>query len=181
VQYSRHVSETEKTLEWCRILIATLLGAGSLLTALPTGAVEPTQDEIDRAVAICVEIEGPIDALADFTDTKCLPAGVAAPGGANFFLLSEKPVFSVEASKKAWILTCMGAVGFVLNDKRPTFKADEVVLSDVERMKSRTGYMVKATVLKSLQRRVKNDELDLDAAYAELLKNLRQVNVPARH
>ena len=134
-----------------------------------------------RAIAACADIEGMIDGLVDYTDTKCLPAAVAASAGASFIIISEEPVFSADASKKGWLLASLGAVGFVLNEKRPSFKADEVIFSDVQRMKARSGHVIKASVLKSLQRRVKAGQLSLEAAYTEMLKAMRPMTVPKRN
>jgi hypothetical protein len=119
-----------------------------------------------------------IDTLVDYTDTVCLPTSVASSSGVSFMLISEKPVFSVEASKKAWLLVGLGAIGYVLNEKRPDLKAGEAVFSDGERLKSRTGYFVEVSVLKSLQRRVKSGAISVESAYAELMKNLREKHVP---
>jgi len=149
-----------------------------VLAPMLVNAKDPTAKG-DKAVAACADIERMIDGLIDYTDSMCLPAAVAAPAGASFIIISEQPVFTVEASKKAWLLASMGAVGFVLNEKRPSFKADEVIFSDLQRSKERTAYGIKASVLKSLQRRVKSGKLDLNAAYTEMLGAMRRVSIPA--
>jgi hypothetical protein len=164
---------------WLRASAFLAAAATLLLSPVRVDAKEPSA-EADRAVAACADIEGMIDGLVDYTDTKCLPAAAAASAGASFIIISEQPVFSVDASKKGWLLASLGAVGFVLNEERPSFKADEVIFSDVQRMKERTGYVIKVSVLKSLQRKVKADELSLEAAYTEMLSGMRPMTLPER-
>lgn len=123
--------------------LRAFLAAPVLLLEPAKGNAEEPIAGTDRAIATCVEIEGLIDSLVDYTDTECFPAA-ATSTGASFIILSQQPVFSVDASKKGWLLASMGAVGFVLNEKRPSFDADDVIFSDVPRLKERTGYAIKA-------------------------------------
>ena len=112
------------------------------------------------------------NAIVDYTQTRCFPTGGKA-GAFSFIVVSSAPVFSVEASKKAWQLVVVAAVGKLLND-RPTYKMDELIVSDTNLMKDRVGYALPASLAKSLQSRMFNGRTNLDAAYAEIQKSLVQ-------
>jgi len=82
----------------------------------------------EKGQSICYEVQNVVNALVDYTQTSCLPSRGKA-GALSFIVLSSQPVFSVEASKKAWLLVVVGAIGKSLNE-RPSVKADELWLSD---------------------------------------------------
>lgn len=147
--------------------LMAVLGCVMLLSA----ATPAVSQNLDAGQAICYEVERAINALADFTSTTCIPAAGKKPGTLGFILISTKPVFSTEASKKAWLLVVTGAVGKSLND-RPTIAADELLVSDFANTKRYTAYALPAAVARSAQRRVRNDQLSLDGMYSEIQRNL---------
>lgn len=130
----------------------------------------------EKGEALCYQIQNSVNALADFTRTSCLPSAGSTPGSYSFIVLSSKPVFSVEASKKAWLIVAIAAAGDSLN-KQSSVKADELWLSDTALMKNRTAHVFPAPLAKSLQRRVKNGQLDLEGMYSEIKRNLVQKTV----
>jgi hypothetical protein len=69
----------------------------------------------ERGQALCYQIEKMVNALVDYTQTSCLPTPGKGQGSQSFILLSSQPVFSVEASKKAWVLVAVAATGDALN------------------------------------------------------------------
>jgi len=144
--------------------------------ALPTLASAQSSEKVQ---AMCYQIETTANALVDYTRTSCLPSGGNTPGTYSFILLSSQPVFSVEASKKAWLLGAVAAVGDVLN-RNPLVKAEELWLSDSNQMKNRAAYVMPADKARSLQRLVKSDRINLDTMYAEISKSLKRRQIPKK-
>lgn len=97
----------------------------------------------EKGQAMCYQIEKTINALVDYTQTSCLPTGAKQKNAYSFILLSSQPVFSIEPSKKAWLLVAVAAVGDILN-KSESVKADELWLSDVNLMKNRVAHVFPA-------------------------------------
>ena len=133
----------------------------------------------EKGQAMCYQIEKTINALVDYTQTSCLPTGAKQKNAYSFILLSSQPVFSVEPSKKAWLLVAVAAVGDILN-KSESVKAEELWLSDVNLMKNRVAHVFPAPLSKSLQRRVKAGQLGVEAMYSEISKNLTQKSIPKK-
>jgi hypothetical protein len=125
----------------------------------------------NKGEALCYQIQNSVNALADFTDTRCFPSAGNTPKSLSFIILSSKPVFSVEASKKAWVLVAVAASGDSLN-KQSSIKADELWLSDTNLLKGHIAYVIPASLAKSLQRRVKNGQINIETMYSEINRNL---------
>jgi hypothetical protein len=125
---------------------------------------------VEKGQSICYEVQNAVNGLVDYTQTSCLPSGGKA-GALSFIVISSQPVFSVEASKKGWVLVAVASIGKTLNEQ-PSVKADELWLSDANQMKSRVAYVLPASIAKSLQRQVYNGQLDLEGMYAAIKKNL---------
>ncbi len=155
-----------------RALARLSLAAGLLAPALVLSQAQ----ESDRA--LCAQIESLVDAVCDCTRTACRPT----PGGnremRSFVVLSSQPVFSGEDSKREWVLVAVAAVGYALNGNA-TVQGDEVWLSDTEQMRERVAYAVPAEVAKTLQRRIRANQITLDEMYAEILKNMTRKTMPA--
>ena len=153
--------------------MGVLLRVG-VLAALLVPLTDHAQS-MEKGQAICFQIERFINTLVDYTHTSCVPMFGTEKRAFSFALISTKPVLSVEAAKKGWIISAVGSAGEILN-RNPSLKVDQLFLSDVERMKSRVAYMVSANVVKSLQRRIKADQIGIEAMYSEVSKNMtRQV------
>lgn len=149
---------------------ALVLAATVLLGSLPAAA-----QSIEKGQSICYEVQNAVNGLVDYTETKCLPSGGKA-GALSFIVISSEPIFSVEASKKAWVLVAVASIGKVLNDQ-PLIKVDELWLSDVNQMKGRVAYVIPVSLAKSLQWQVYNGQIDLGGMYAAIKKNLVQKTV----
>lgn len=145
----------------------------ALVVFVPIGA---TAQNADTGLAICHQAEAAINLLVDYTNTACIPTKGNAKGTMTFLLVSTAPVFSVEASKKAWILTAVGAVGKFLND-RPSFKADELWFSDVNNVKQHVAYVMPASLARNLSIKVRADKIDLEQMYAEIQRSLTRRTV----
>lgn len=151
------------------ILIFTALAA-------PTQALPQSPE---KGQAMCYQIEKMVNALVDYTQTSCLPTAGKSPGTHSFILISSKPVFSVEASKKGWLLVAVTATGDALN-KNASVKADELLLSDANQMKSRTAYVLPAALARSLQQQIKSNKIGLESMYSQISSNLSQRSIPNR-
>lgn len=133
----------------------------STLTFTALAGPAPAQPQSpEKGQALCYQIEKVVNALVDYAQTSCLPTAGRSPGTHSFILISSKPVFSVEASKKGWLLVAVAATGDALN-KSASVKADELWLSDANEMKSRTAYVLPAALARSLQQQIKGDKISL--------------------
>jgi hypothetical protein len=126
-------------------------------------------DEALEASGLCYKIQNFINALANYTDTLCIPA--LGQQGVTFLLLSKEPIFSGEASKKAWLVVTVGAVGKVMNMHR-TIKASEVYVSDMNLMKNRQGFKYPVDLAKRLQQQAAEEQLEIDDFYTQLNRAL---------
>lgn len=145
----------------------------ALFWALPTVA-----ESLEKGQSICYEVQSAVNSLVDYTQTTCLP-GAGKAGALSFIVVSSKPVFSVEASKKGWLLVAVASVGKTLNEQ-PSVRTDELWLSDSNLMQRRVAYSFPATLAKSLQRRVSNGQIDLEGMYSAIKMNLVQKTIPKK-
>ena len=131
-------------------------------------------DEALEASGLCYKIQNFINALAKYTDTLCIPA--LGQQGVTFLLLSKEPIFSVEASKKAWLVVTVGAVGKVMN-MHQTIKASEVYVSDMNLMKNRLGFKYPVDLAKRLQQQAAEAQLEIDEFYGQLNRALASADI----
>src|SRR3990167_1748830 len=138
----------------CLIVIAVvlILGAFSVFAihqAYSDGeTISASVQSIEKGQSICYEIQNYVNALMDNTQTSCLPSG-GKEGALSFIVISSEPIFSIESAKKAWLLVVVGAFGKTLNDQ-PSIKVDELWLSDINQMKERVAFVLRANLAKSL-------------------------------
>jgi hypothetical protein len=144
---------------------------------LPKGTTKAAAQPIEKGQSICYEIQNYVNALVDYTRTSCVPA--AGEGALSFIVISSEPVFSVEASKKAWLLVVVAAVGKLMNDQ-PAVKIDKLFVSDANLMKGRVAYSFPATLTRSLQSKVFNGEMQVETMYAQIGKNLVRKDIPGQ-
>ncbi len=71
---------------------------------------------VEKGQSICFDVHNTVNALVDYTQTSCLPSGGKA-GAISFIVLSSQPVFSVETSKKGWLLVVVASIGKTLNEQ----------------------------------------------------------------
>jgi hypothetical protein len=140
---------------------------------LALGAVASPAAAQDRPQRACEAIEQRINALAAFTSTFCTPAGGQRPGTYSFFLVSQATVFGNEELKKLWVVVAVAAAGSVLNQD-PSLPADRITLADSQTLaRERTSFALPAASARRLQDRLRRGEIDADAMYAAVLKELR--------
>lgn len=125
--------------------------------------------------SICYAVQNTVNTLATFTETRCWPA---LKDGYGFAIVSDKPVFSVPAAKKAWLLTVAAALGKEMNDRN--LRGGEVVVSDAPNIGNRVGWSFPVQLARNLQRRINRDEITLDAMYGELIANMKKVTAERR-
>lgn len=130
----------------------------------------------EKGMALCYQIQNSVNALVDFTHTSCLPSAGNTPGSYSFIVVSSQPIFSVDASKKAWLIVAIAAIGDSLN-KQLSVSADELWLSDATLMKTRIAHVFPASLAKSLQSRVKSGQMDLEEMYGEIKRNIVQKTI----
>jgi hypothetical protein len=110
-------------------------------------------------------MEGTINALVDYTSTKCLPSKDHRQLG--FVFISSKPVLSSEAAKKAWMLSVVGAYGLELN-ARPGQPVGNLYFTDADRAKKMQFQVLNGATAKRLQRQVKSGEITLSDMWRQL-------------
>jgi hypothetical protein len=130
----------------------------------------------ERGKSFCDELEKKLDAFVDYTRTACIPTRGSGEHH-SFILISEQPVFSVDVSKKGWVIGIVGLAVSILN-QNTSLKAEELWLNDVDQMKARTAYFMPASLAGSLQRRAKADQSTFEALYAEALGGLKRQTIP---
>lgn len=131
--------------------------------------------EARDAAGLCNNIESFINVRVKFTHTKCLP--VIEHGAVNFLLISEKPLFSVESLKKAWLIWTVGAVGTVMNAHQ-NIKSSDVFVSDTKMRENCRSYKYPVALAQTLQRQVTADQIDIEDLYEQLNGVLVLVPVP---
>lgn len=143
-----------------------LLLFASLLVLTLVFHIAPVQgDEALEGDGLCHNIENLMNALVDYTRTKCFPT--SDHGAVGFILMAEKPIFSVKASKKAWLIVTVGAVGKTMN-AHPKIKSSDVFVSDMNMMKDRKSYKYPIALAKTLQRQAKADQIEMEELYKQL-------------
>lgn len=143
--------------------------ATSVLFAL--SLIAPLSATAGPIETFCRRVEKSVNTLADFTSTKCVPAAGKEKGTYSFILISERPVFSNESSKKAWLIVVCSAAGSELN-KRGALRAHELWFTDVERIKQRIAFRTEAESCKALQFNVHDGEMSIEQMYAKLNSGL---------
>jgi hypothetical protein len=136
-------------------------------------ALSPVAQPILDEQAICTEIQGYVNLLVDYTKTACSPAG-GSEGAFSFVVLSSEPIFSVEATRKPWLLAVVLSIGKAMNDQ-PDTKPGELYLADA---KARVAYFLPINIAKSLQNAVGTGQMKLGAMYKEIQKNLGRKELP---
>ena len=132
-----------------------------------------TSSQADPTDTFCRQVEINIQALVDWTGTKCVATGGKSAGRNSFLLIAEKPVFANAQSKKGWLLVTCAAAGMQLQ-KQSGLKVDELWLSDVEHTKQHIAYIVPAATCKRLHLEIKADKITADQMYASLSSALTE-------
>src|SRR5438128_3212935 len=142
-----------------KLLKSTFVALFFLHFAVHAAVAAPRREaSFDTAQAVCYSVQNHVNTLADFTYTRCWPA--LLKHGYGFLIISEKPVFSAPAAKKAWLLTVVGAVGKEMNDRG--LSGQELMVSDVQNTTNRIGWSLPLEVATSLQRRAQREEITLE-------------------
>jgi len=156
----------------CKHLVASVLLINLFLTVMPLPA-----DESVETAGLCRQIENLINALAHDTRTQCIPT--SDHGALSFVLISEKPIFSAEASRKAWLIVTVGAVANVMKG-HPNIKGSDVLVSDTNMMRNRRGYKYPIALAETLQQQTKAHQIGLEELYQQLNVALTTTPIPRK-
>ena len=123
------------------------------------------------ALGHCADLENKINMFVtpDLTLTKCYP--IQGQKGWSFLLVAAEPVFLLEASKKAWLLSAIGIFGFIFNNNAT--RTEELVLTDLRSAREGVFYRMTSPVARKLQRQVKSNQITLDEMYASALAAMK--------
>lgn len=145
--------------------------------AVSTASGGAAADErADRAIKYCNEMQQQIDAIVTYTRTICVPGQGNA--GMSFIFISDQPVFSVEASKKPWLMVVVGVFGNIFNSNSMT--TDELIVSDASMMRVRKAFRIPSTTAREIQRKVKADQMGLEEMYSRISAAMRPYEIPQR-
>jgi hypothetical protein len=128
-------------------------------------------DNSEKAKAMCYDIENYINALVEFTITKCLPIGGAENVPVSVILVSEKHVLENDLQKKGWLLTSVGAVGLIFN--RNNMEGDQIGFMEFK-PENKNGLLFPITKAKKLQADIKSDKITLEEMWAGITGGLKQ-------
>ncbi|MGE3623572.1 MAG: hypothetical protein AB7H77_06865 [Bdellovibrionales bacterium] len=145
----------------------------------PQRAHAASEESTLVAMGLCSEMERLINVLVDYTQTKCIPV-MNGGSGLSFLFISSQPVFSVDASVKAWALTVVGAYGHTFNP-RPSYKLDSIYLSDLSLIRDqRTAEALKGSTAKKLQKQIYDGKIELEAAWSQIKANMKPYKIPEK-
>ena len=149
-----------------------LLATAGILACMAPSLARADLDA-DLAISYCTQTQDQINLLVDYTLTKCLPG--KDPGGMSFIYISTKPIFEVEAAKKAWLLVVVASFGLKFNSV--AMPSDSPIVSDVSLMKNRMAYRIPSALARKLQRQVHDGEIGLDEMYRQIVAGMSTYSV----
>jgi hypothetical protein len=141
-----------------------LLFVSLLVLSCASDAAPVLANESLELPGLCQKIENLMNDLVDSTKTKCFPS--ARHGAVSFILIAEKPIFSVKASKKPWLIFTVGVVGQTMN-AHPNIRSSQVFVSDLNIMRNRKSYKYPITLAKTLQRQAKAGQMGTEELYKQ--------------
>jgi hypothetical protein len=161
-------------LKWLTLAAASVI----VLLILPAAVARAAPDDNQALIAmgLCSQMEPLINTLIDYSYTKCLP-NIAGTKGTSFIFITEKPIFAMEASKKAWVIVVVVAVGKILNDK-PSYRADKIFFADVSMAKDKSYYTVSAALAKSLQHKIYSGQISAETIWGQIDSALTPYTAP---
>jgi hypothetical protein len=145
-----------------------------LLVAMPRGATAVELPEPERG--LCREIVATVNAVADFTETLCLPS--RDPEGISLVLISSQPVFAIEAAKRAWLMTSVGTVASVLAEAGT--KTHLLILTDAEASRDGRFFAIAPPVAQDLLRQARAGALGPEQYYERIVAAMRRYPNGAR-
>ena len=137
------------------------------LVAMPRGieAAEP----LEPGHGLCRDIAETVNAVADFTDTLCLSS--RDPEGMSLVLISLQPVFTIEAAKRAWLITSVGTVASVLAESEA--QTHLLILTDVEASREGRLFSIAPPVAQDLSREAREGRLSPKQFYDKIVAAMR--------
>ena len=148
-----------------------------LLFVLTINNVGYSDDEGLRIKGLCYEIESYINALVEYTNTKCLAGAGEQKGTIGLILVSEKPIFAKEIAKKGWLIVVVGAVGKIISEN-PNSKIETIVVCDVNMLAQRKAFSFPGILANNLQQKAYNGEINIEQLYKQLIASLKEYSIP---
>jgi hypothetical protein len=71
-----------------------------LILSVTVAGAAGSNDRSLIAMGLCSQMERLVNVLVDYASTECLP-NISDPKSTSFIFIVDKPIFSVEASKKS--------------------------------------------------------------------------------
>jgi len=150
---------------YCLIAFAFFLAVGVFRTSLAA-----SNDDALIAMGLCEDMDYYINKVADFTETKCIPA--LDDKGNNFIFVSLKPVFSVESSEKAWVLVVSASFGREFN-KKANYKVGSLYLADMTMVPTLNYSVLSGELAKELQKQMYDGQIEPEAAWARIVSSMK--------
>ncbi len=137
------------------------------LVAMPRvgAAVEP----LEPGRGLCQDITATVNAVADFTETLCLPSRDL--DGMSLVLISSQPVFAIEAAKRAWLITSIGTVASILQDTGA--RTHLLILTDAEASQAGRVFSIASPVALDLSRQAREGRLSPGQFYDGIIAAMR--------
>ena len=118
-----------------------------------------------EGLALCNEIGSAVRMLVKYTNTECT-YGANQDGGLDLILVAVEPVFSVKASRDAWLVVAVGATAQATRSS--TAKTGKLIVSDRTMIAQARGFALPTATARAIQTRIKAGELDLAGAVVEI-------------
>lgn len=141
-----------------------------LTLGVPSASNAASNNDALVALGLCKDMEQQVDAIVDYTQTKCIPA--LSDHGNNFIFVSSKPVFSVEAAEKAWILIVTSAYGHEFN-KMSDYRVGNVYLADTTMVPALRYYVLSGELAKKLQKEMYEGQVTPATAWDRIVASMK--------
>ena len=86
-------------------------------------------------------------------------------------------MFLAEASKKAWVIVVVAAVGKALNDN-PSYRADKIFVADIDMAKALKYYAISTSFAKKLQKEVYDRQTSVEIMWSRITSAWRLYTGP---
>jgi hypothetical protein len=160
VQLQRQIGITCRLIVFAFVLVVGVFGI----------SLAASDNDTLIAMGLCQDMDYYINSVADFTETKCIP--VPNDRGSNFIFVSLKPVFSVKASEKAWVLVVSLSFGREFN-KKADYKVGSLYLADMTMVPNLSYSVLSGELAKKLQKQVYDGQIEPDAAWESIVSAMK--------
>lgn len=137
-------------------------------TPTPQAAAAPTPAPIAlKEYQRCKATEKMVDTLLEQQITYCwLAPDPEAPQRKMMVIVSTLPAFSNEAARRGWMLSVMGAAGYLMHEKKTPLTS--IVMADYQMVESRQALRFDAPALSKLRQKLFHNTMDGMEVYNQL-------------